>query len=186
MRSRLRCLGVLLALGTTVVVAGCAMTSPPTYTQSTTTASANTVTSGRLSKGAAVGAATKTYQRYISLDDQILREKGKGAMRLRPFLSKSEYNDELATLHEAAARGLHVKGASQLIKLAPQRVDLTAKVLTAYVCVDLAKLRVLNERNEDVTPKSRPDRQTTVASFEWRTGRMVLTEENSWSGDSIC
>jgi hypothetical protein len=97
---------------------------------------------------------------------------------------------ELVAEQESAealrTRSLRTVGPTRLKKFVLREVDLRTGGVTAYACVDLSKVKVLNAKGKDVTPAERANRQTSVPVFEWRDGRLLLAKDESWSGESIC
>jgi hypothetical protein len=124
--------------------------------------------------------------RYLADLQTISEEGNKGYERLRPYLSAAAYSTEARSFDELRSLGLHTVGKTRLVKFTPQHVDLRGGTLTAYACVDLSGVRLLSGEGKDVTPRTRPDRQTFLPSFANHGEGLVLEENGTWSGESIC
>ncbi|RIX28764.1 hypothetical protein D1781_15350 [Amnibacterium setariae] len=144
------------------------------------------VTQETLNEQGLVRSAEATYRRYLN-DLEVVSEAGnEGYSRLRSYLSTAAYEEESKSFEQLSARGLHTTGATKLIKFQQQSANLRDGKLTAYACIDLSDVRLVNEAGKDVTPKSRPGRQTFLPSFAVRNRRVILMENGTWAGDSIC
>jgi hypothetical protein len=133
-----------------------------------------------------VVAAKRLYEQYLDVTDKISGDGGDGIGRLRPLVSPAEFRVERDGFLRLKQKGIRVAGESVLVKFVLQSADLSTGSVSAYACVDLKKARVLNNAGEDVTPAGRVDRQTSIARFRWSGGKLVLNEDGSWSGESIC
>jgi hypothetical protein len=133
-----------------------------------------------------IAEAQSLYADYVRLSNQVSAHSGEGLNRLKPYLTTEAYDREVAALDRISARGLRTSGKARLIAFEAQAVELADGSLTAYACVDFAHVRVLNENGTDVTPTGRVDRQTSVPSFVREGGRLVIAENGTWSGKSIC
>jgi hypothetical protein len=130
--------------------------------------------------------ARKLYSDYLAVTQQIAEKGSKDFRRLRPLLSSKAYETEVNAFKSQEARGLRTTGPSELIRFRAQNVEERAGVIVAYACIDVSKVRVVDKSGKDVTPASRPDRQTFLPSFVTEDGRLVLGENGTWSGASIC
>jgi hypothetical protein len=101
-------------------------------------------------------------------------------------VTKTELKQEELSLAALKQRRLRIVGSAKLIRFELQSVELGSGDIRAYACIDVAKSRVINEAGEDVTPKSRQDRQTSIADFVSRGDKVLLEKTSPWSGDPLC
>ena len=171
-----------IALGLAAGLTGCSTSA--TGTTKSVEASISRAPSERAEQ--LVQRARKLYVEYL-LATQTIAEKGAGNFgRLRPLLSSKAYKAEIDAFQSQKDRGIRTTGPSQLLRFQAQRVEARNGKLVAYACIDVSKVRVVNKSGKDITPASRPDKQTLLPSFETEGGRLVLRENGTWSGASIC
>jgi hypothetical protein len=171
-----------LALGLAAGLTGCS--ADPSKTLKSVQPSAVNAPSEQADQ--LVQRARKLYVDYL-LATQTVAEKGAVTFdRLKPLLSSAAYKAEIDAFKSQENRGIRTAGPSRLMRFRAQRVDARLGEVVAYACVDVSKVRVVNKAGKDVTPTSRPDRQTLLPSFRTERGRLVLEENGTWSGDSIC
>jgi hypothetical protein len=130
--------------------------------------------------------AKDVYRRYLLAVQQISEDGNTGFASLRPLLTGKAYKNEVAAFEDLKTRGLRTQGAARLIKFQTQTASSELKRVVAYACVDLSRVRVRSQAGKDVTPSSRPNRQTSLATFVTVNGSMRLDENGTWSGESIC
>lgn len=130
--------------------------------------------------------ARATYQKYLLASQEFTETGGAMLERLSPFVSDAEYARNKETASYLQSHSLRAVGSTKLLKFTLQKADLRSGTVSAYACVDLSEVRVLNKAGIDVTPANRPDRQTSVPRFEWQSNRFVLEEDGTWPGKSIC
>jgi hypothetical protein len=139
----------------------------------------------------ALNAATKTYQRYFEVSDQIASRGGAGredmtALATPDFLVVTDQGFE-----EIAANSLHTRGRTSVESVSLQSLrerDGRAEVMI-YACVDVTNVAVLNSVGEVVTSPDRPNRLSLVAeliSDTQASSNLVLSKNVPWSGDSFC
>jgi hypothetical protein len=137
-------------------------------------------------KQALLSSARRIYSRYLDAVAQVSGSGGEDVTILRPLLTDDALKDEVASFADLRARGIHTEGEVRLVEFQPQKVSAASGRVVAYACVDLAEVRVRDESGKDVTPRSRPNRQTSLATFVTSGGVLRLDENGSWSGESIC
>lgn len=138
------------------------------------------------SKAEAAEAAKDAYERYLKAVGEVANDGGEDAGRLRPFLTPAAFEEEARAVQQGRQAGLRTRGTAKLRALKLQRANLSSGALTAYACVDLSGVTVLDESGDDVTPKDRVDQQTGLATFTFESGRLLLARNGTWSGVSIC
>jgi hypothetical protein len=175
----------VLAMSTALVLAGCAQTASPPPVRSS--AALPTPAAQRFVSTTAAGASAKsTYETYLTASQHVSEAGGTGVQMLRPLVSDGEYSTEVAGAKALESKGLKTKGATRLLKFELQSADLRTGSLRAYACVDLSAVHVFDADGTEVTPASRPRRQTSVVGFEWSRDHLVVSKNGTWSGPSIC
>jgi hypothetical protein len=172
------CFAVLVGLAL-LAVTGCAPRAVPAFSISPHAVQ-------RQSKTELLERAQQVYSAYLREVQSVSEKRNRGVTALRPLLSPDAYDAEVASFETLDARGIHTVGETELVAFKAQSVDVERQRVSAYACVDLSEVHVLNESGRDVTPGARPDRQTSLPSFAMHEGRMVIEENGTWSGASIC
>ncbi len=175
-----------LALGIAAaqVLTGCSTSSPqPTATAPTASPSATAVFE---SKEEAIAAAKALYRKYLLVGQAVSENGGRNVELLKPIVSAKEYEIETASSDRQRARGLRTDGPTKLLTFRLQRANLATGDITAYACIDVAQVRVLDQQGRNVTPKKRADRLTFQPSFQWQDDQLILRENSTWSGAPIC
>lgn len=176
---------IFVAVATVMLLAGCqsAVVSPASPTR---VATASTAVARFSSNAEALTAAKRAYKHYLAITDAIADDGGEGVDRVNNVVTPDVYERELASFSRLKEKRLRVIGNTGILKFIAQSVDLKSGSVSAYACLDLKASRVLNRSGDDVTPKDRPDQYTAIIRFVWQGDRMLLREDNAWSGDSIC
>lgn len=120
---------------------------------------------------AAAEAVYREYLRVISNDPDFAR--------LREFGTEELVASEEATYEKLTSAGLSGHGQSQVISFVLQQ-NSNAE-LSAYTCVDVSEVRILNSSGLDVTPPDRPDRSTLLVTFVFENSKPVLSRSELWS-----
>lgn len=167
------------------LLAGCQSAAVPTASP-TRAATATTAVTRFSSKAEALTAAKRAYKEYLAITDAIADDGGEGADRVKDVVTPEVYKRELDSISRFKQKHLRLVGHIGVLKFTAQSVDLMSGSVSAYACLDLKSSRVLDMSNTDITPKDRPDQYTAITRFVWQGDRMLLTEDNAWSGDSIC
>ena len=173
---------IALAGALLVSVTGCA--AAPTASPAGSAAPSAT-TPLFASDAEALAAATAAYSKYLEVSDQIARDGGANPERLKPYVSASLFQNEVATYTDVAARGLHATGATTFDTLHIQAV--TANSVQVYACARADRIRVMNSAGVDVTPS---DRASVVPlSLVWTQGdgtKLILDSSDRWTGVNFC
>jgi hypothetical protein len=130
--------------------------------------------------------AERVYKRYLLDLQKVSEDRNHGYERLKPYLSPEAYTEEARSFQALSKRGVHTVGTSKVRKFVTQRVNVELGTISAYACVDLSGVRLVDKAGRDITPSSRPDRQTFLPSFALSNETLRLEENGTWSGDSIC
>lgn len=185
MRVAFVAVAVAVAVATVTLLAGCQGAELPPASPAPVTTSTTPVKHFS-SKAEALAAAKHVFERYLTVTDQIAEDGGEGADRVRDFVVLEEYELELASISDLKEKRLRIVGDTGLLKFKAQSVDLASGSVSAYACLDLKASRLLDRFGKDITPKDRPDQYTAITRFVWQGGRLLLGENDVWSGDSIC
>lgn len=164
-----------------VILAGCG----PVPEKHSASSSAKP-TSVFATKSEALSAARDAYEKYLRVTQQVSEDGGAGVQRLDRIVTPAELQAEVETAAYLKQHALRSVGPTVLVKFKLQEADLATGEVKAYACTDLSAVRVIDKAGADVTPKNRPDRQTSVPNFSWHIDRLLLAGDESWSGESIC
>jgi len=115
-----------------------------------------TPTAAFASEEEAFAAAEETYRAY----NDAVNQKRDGDENADPqsFLTGLALENDIEAIQLLKSEGVHVAGHGELIAFNPEQANvhsMSAKVI-ATICLDVEATRVLNDRNEDVTPQNRP------------------------------
>jgi len=166
-----------------LLLAGCAGPAAPAEKSTTPMPSSSAVFA---SKEEAAQELSDFYAEYTGVVDDVLNDGGQRPERLSPYLSTALYASEVKTMAALSDAHRHTSGRSSATSLELQDADLDMGTATAYVCVDLTKVRVLDSQGNDVTPRNRPNRQTLAVSFQPRGSSFVIDRSVVWAGTSVC
>lgn len=122
----------------------------------------------------ALAAAEAVYREYLQVISNIpdfthLRRLGTSEIVAR----------EEATYRKLASEGFSGRGESQVVSFSLQQYSNAE--LSAYACVDVSAVRILDATGVDVTPPDRPDRSTLLVSFVFDNGKPFLSRSELWS-----
>lgn len=138
----------------------------------------------------ALAAAVEVYERYLSVSDQIIRDRGANPERLEPLVSDEIYAQELESFVSAQDSDLQQIGSLEVVESQfQQRVlgeqEATEEVV-AYVCVSRAGIQILDPEGNSVTNPDAPSEYAfeIVTSHTLEGG--VLEEANLWEGFGSC
>lgn len=138
----------------------------------------------------ALAAATTAYAAYLAVSDQIAADGGKNPERLEPFVTPEQLPDVLTSFNGYIARGLHAEGQSTFDSTALVQYEggtQSSASIDIYLCLDVSKVRVIDESGADVTPADRRNRLPLQIGFEsTATTTLRLARSESWTGDNFC
>jgi hypothetical protein len=143
------------------------------------------------SDAAALAAAKKAYLAYLAVSDQILIDGGKDPQRLLTVATPAELKSQMAGFNEEKSRGWHSTGGTTIddIKLQGYFPNRRASVVIVYACIDVSGVDVLDSSRHSVVSSSRPDRATFQTTFDLANqsmGKLLVSDESPWQGESIC
>jgi hypothetical protein len=140
----------------------------------------------------ALAAATKAYAAYLAMSDQIAQDGGEGSERLDSLVTAKWLQTEVAAFERFSHSGNHQIGSTTFRLAKIQQVGRMpggVTTVSAYVCTDFSKVKILNASGEDVTPPSRPSRVAIEAEFETKSSKneaLLLSRNEPWSGPGVC
>lgn len=132
-----------------------------------------------------LSAALSAYRNYAAVGDVIAQDGGRGVERLQNLVTTQQFNREKKSFAAIRSSGNHQSGPIAITKFQLQE-QRSERVLTAYVCINLSRARVVTREGKDVTPASRKDLQTLVVTLDASTGVPLVSGSSAWSGDSVC
>lgn len=98
-------------------------------------------------------------------------------------MTPADFLAETKSVSRYVDAGLHSEGKVEVVAFKLQSVNLKSGAGSAYVCVDVKKVRLKNAAGEDVTPKNRAVQQAVVVGFD--PGPLISSSE-AWTGDGVC
>ena len=145
------------------------------------------------SEAEALAAATKAYAAYVRVSDEILADGGKNPERIETVSKRDARKSALEGFLKFRERGLASIGVSKIGPLFAQeylpRSAGGIGVLTAYACLDVSGIDVLDSAGASVVSSARPDFQAYQLSFDFeavKLKRFVLSVETPWDGSGVC
>jgi hypothetical protein len=173
------------ALALVVMLTACVGT-PSSNSSSETSVSRTAAVPLFENRADALKAAEDVYLRYLKIGQQVSEDGGSGVDRFKAVLTGDAYDEERRGAEVLQQKKLVSTGATRLTAFEVQSADLQSGAVRAYACIDLKDVRVRTASGRDVTPAKRPRKQMVQPTFVWAAGRLMLKENGTWSGSSIC
>src|SRR5690606_30111663 len=133
------------------------------------------------SEEAALAAAEAAYAAFVETLDAIGMDGWQDPSPLREVAIEPALSAETETAEFLASRGYQQSGLSSFDSLAIQQFEPTG-TLTAYVCLDVSAVQILDQAGTLVTPTDRQDRVPLEIDIEVREGRPLVARVEPWSG----
>lgn len=165
---RVAAIGASLAL-LTCSLTGCAPDTAPTPTP----------TPAFASEEEAFAAAEEVYRAY----NEALNARNRGESEPDPqqYLTGPALEGELDAQNSLQEWGLHANG--EAIVLSFRGIEATTggptTDVSAYLCIDVSLLRVVDDTGADVTPAERGDVVSQLVRFTGDRDRLLITHEDS-------
>jgi len=177
---------VAVGIAVAMTASGCTKQPPPLAPDPTPT-----VRPVFASDAEALAAAEKAYAAYLRVNDQVARDGGRNVQLLKPIETPRQFAYDSKSFGNFLSSHSHVSGHSKYHKFALQQADSTAdggEVVKVYVCLDVSGTRVLNSRNQDVTPvgDEKLPLKVTFRSTSEAPSRLLLDGSDVWSGTDFC
>jgi hypothetical protein len=140
----------------------------------------------------ALAAATKAYDAYLKVSDQIAQDGGSNPNRISSLVTKEWLPQELNGFSEIAKAGRHQVGSSTFQPLTLEQIgqgNSRIAIVSAYVCLNVAGIKFVNEKGEDFTPSNQPESIPFEVEFQGAgpgLTQLLLSRTSQWSGSGIC
>jgi hypothetical protein len=140
----------------------------------------------------ALAAAEAAYTAYLATSDLIANEGGVDPERIAAVATGDLHEDAIEGFEILREQNWHSVGQIALAGISLQYADLNGdrkeEVLTAYVCIDLGAVDVLDASGESVVSPSRSDRQAFEVTFDLETESQLLvpSARTPWDGGGVC
>ena len=159
---------VLWCTAATVVLVGCTPEAAPTPLPLPTA-------TGFASDEEAFAAAEATYRAYVDADNA--RRAGDMAADPTRYLSGPLLEAELDSAAEFAELGVRLEGDIKIESFTVSSASTT--LLMATICLDVSSTRVLNERDENVTPETRENLLGQDVTMLWASNGITINESSA-------
>lgn len=175
-----------LAALTVLALVGCSNTARPAPSSSLVTEAIPMFPSDE----EALAAAEAAYANYVAISDEIAHDGGSKADRISRFVTADRVEQGLADFDFYLNGDLRAVGQTQMDSFRLQALDISqeyAKV-TAYVCLRLADLRILDSSENDVTPVGRDDNLPLVVRLvaSKLEPDFLVNSGEVWTGANFC
>ncbi|MEY4533287.1 MAG: hypothetical protein RI926_1056 [Actinomycetota bacterium] len=163
-----------------IALAGCSTQQPEPQASSTSAEEKPLFASDE----EALAAAQAAYAHYLEVSDQIARDGGANAERLKGLLSDELMSSQLNTYSSVSKAGLKAIGASVFDRF--QLQSWNGEKLSNYVCLNVENIKVFDGLQVDRTPSDRPDLLPMSLSWSTNGGKFVLESSDVWTGENFC
>ncbi|MFC4245094.1 hypothetical protein ACFOYW_17135 [Gryllotalpicola reticulitermitis] len=189
-----RCLIATTTLLLAATLAGCtpAPTSSPMPRAASPTATSTPTPSSTpvfASDEEALAAAVAIYRKYEAASDAVGRDGGAHPERVRPYVSDSGYEFELAQAETLRAEQSHGVGAAVLNNAVLKSRDEQGGVatVTMHVCEDISAVDRIDAQGRSLVESTRGDYldYEVVLKGSVRDG-LVIHSNREWTGGGIC
>jgi hypothetical protein len=139
----------------------------------------------------ALAAAEEAYRAYQTVEDAIGHDGGAGLERLNTVATDEALestNSSFASFREAGYRSVGETHFTDLVlqQYAPNVAE-GKGIVTAYVCLDVSDIDVLDKTETSVVSASRPPRQPFELAFDLSEGSsLILSSRTPWTGSGVC
>jgi hypothetical protein len=139
----------------------------------------------------ALAAAEAAYGAYLEASDAITAKNGEDPDTITPLVHPDYLEEVLEGLVDLRDNKLHSSGAIHFDSVTLQQYEddlANPATISIYACADASDARLLNERDEDVTPIDRANRIPLEIYFETqdRLPKLLIKSSDFWSGADFC
>jgi hypothetical protein len=134
----------------------------------------------------ALKAATEAYAAYLKMVNGIAHDGGRDVDRLRPLVSRNLFERESSGFEKTLANGRRTTGDSRFDTVSLERYDRTTEKLSAFLCLDVGNIRILDASGSDVTPAERPSRLPMSIQFALIGSKFLVSQSDTWPGKNFC
>lgn len=115
------------------------------------------------SEAEAFTAAEQVYRDYIAAENT--RQAGDKSADPEQFLTGEALSHDIESKRDSQAKGTRVDGAAEVVRFEGKKFESDRAAVTAAVCLDVSRTRVVDAGGEDITPASRPKVASLEVSF---------------------
>jgi hypothetical protein len=141
----------------------------------------------------ALAAAQETYEGYLRATDEVIADGGLEPDRVEEFVTAELALTEHEGFKDFRARNVYSTGSSRLTGFTQQSYRPNAPrgvgILTAYTCVDIADIDVLDSQGDSIVPADRPDQTAFEVVFDLDLathGQLRVASTQPWTGGAVC
>jgi hypothetical protein len=139
----------------------------------------------------ALAAAQATYEGYLAASDIIMSEGGANPERLDEFVTPEVAQIEQAGFEDLASRGHLLEGRAIIdsISLQSYSPGSSSDVVSAYVCVDVRNVDVVDADGLSVVESTRAERSAFQVTFDLdpsTDSRLRVASNYAWAGEGVC
>jgi hypothetical protein len=139
----------------------------------------------------ALKAATDAYAAYLKMSDTIAHDGGANPERIKPYVTGDEYKRQKKDLDALLETKRHAVGNTTFdtTKLWKSDGEVGGIVSVGlYLCIDVSRVRLVDESGRDVTPTNRASRLPLQIDLEMDRDETSLRVNGSdvWAGSNFC
>jgi hypothetical protein len=140
----------------------------------------------------ALAAARETYEAFLAASDAVLADGGTGIDRIDMYAGPAVVATEHAGFERFSRDALRLTGATKVVafELQSQRSSGgSAQEITAYACIDVANVDVIDASGNSVVSDARPDLTPFEVAFSAARGSptgLIVTSNLVWTGAGVC
>jgi len=139
----------------------------------------------------ALAAAKKAYLAYLAVSDQILVDGGANSKRLLTVATPEELKAQIPGFSEFQTNKWHGAGRTTIESFRLEGFFPTQRegIVSAYVCVDVSGVNVLDAAGSSVVSATRPSLQPFEATFDLKTRNsktLVVASQKPWTSGGVC
>lgn len=135
-----------------------------------------TPTAAFASEEEAFAAAEETYRAY---NDAVNRQRdGDAATDPQDFLVALALDNDIDAIRLFEQNGLHIAGHGEIKRIRGTEAALESvpQSVEMFICLDVSATRVLNTKDEDVTPKDRADLVALTVEFTASDNGLMISD----------
>jgi hypothetical protein len=139
----------------------------------------------------ALAAAEEAYRAYQKVEDEVGHDGGVQLERFKSVAKADALESTEASFASFHESGLRSTGETQVASFSLQQYSPNASggegAVSAYVCLDVSGVDVLDSNSKSVVSKTRPDRQAFELAFDLQEGTfLILSSRLPWTGSGVC
>ncbi|HEU5222461.1 MAG TPA: hypothetical protein VFU07_02115 [Candidatus Lumbricidophila sp.] len=137
----------------------------------------------------ALKAATEVYRKLITTEFGMYPSGALDRAKIEPFATDAYLAESASRFKAFVDRGVHATGGVKVTKSSIQSLRQSAgsTEVVIYACIDASAFRVIDAAGADITPGTRADLLSNVATLRGVGGASLKVEKSElWSGQSVC